>query len=449
MPVKWIYAFLLCLACVGAYGPGRMENSSGDTISTRYWPVAILEHHTLKLNPLKEKLGGIAYAAINMGDDLLPRNGWGTAVFSVPFYAMADLLDLGGSDWMPDRINRVSRWNAILIATASVIALFFLLVRIVSPEIAMLSSAVFAFGTWNWSLAPQGLHSQTCAVLAHILSLHLLLSICSAPKGESPRLKAFFLGLIQALIWSLRPQDVLLIAPCALTLHRRRVLLPYAVAVLALILPLLATYKSMYGYYLGAYGVIDAMAGVATWQPNFLRGFFGMLFSPNRGAIVFFPLLLWVPYLWKKLIPSSKIPKSFSDSIAMGSMLYFGVLCFLVYWHSTWSYGPRYLYDLLPYIWIPLTLMFKDALEWASARKPRLPAPVIILCLICALEGVIVHGLGNYNYDLYVWNHRMSPVGDEAAWDFRNWMMLDVWKADSEISTRYPKGLERLKQYGF
>lgn len=465
--LRWFYVALLALLCVSAYDPRRPENSSGDSISPRYWPVAIVKYHTWKMNPFREIFAGVGYSAFSVKGDLLPRLGWGLAPFTVPFYQVAEWFDWGGSEWNPERVNRVSRWNAILLCTLSVICMFLISTQFASLNVSMGSAVLFALGTWNWSMGAQGLFPQTPTVLAHVLNIWLLWKISVAPKADKAWITALTMGALHTLIWALRPQDILLAAPAVLAFRERKSVIAYGSAVLALMIPITWISWAVYGSVVGQYGVIEQMSGGSSWHWNAFAGLAGLLFSPNRGAIVFFPLLLLVPFYWKKLMPSprmelpyfwrakkvkvnslEKIPTSFSQALALSAVIYFISLCFLVYWHGTWAYGPRYLYNILPYIWPPITLALSDFRNAVTGKKFRLPRWALALTLIASLEGVFVHGLGHRNYDPYVWNFFVVPVDDEKSWSYREFMLTHVWRAGSNLG-RYPDALDRLKRYGF
>src|SRR5262249_50680956 len=160
------FAAALIAICTIAYDYSRFENTSGDTISTRYWPVAILKYHTYTLNPFRTDLvqrdgQPVAYAAVFFPNgDWMPRVTWGMAAFTLPVYAVVDWIDLGGEVWTHNRISRVSRWNGVVMATLTVVLLYFLLCRFVIPGVAFASSILFALGTWTWSMGAQGQTSQ-------------------------------------------------------------------------------------------------------------------------------------------------------------------------------------------------------------------------------------------------------------------------------------------------
>jgi hypothetical protein len=450
-PAHWFYSIVLLFICLGTYDLTRWENSGGDTISARYWPVSILEHGTWKLDPFQKDLEGVIYTAIytNNAKTLYPRNGWGVALFTVPFYAIAHVLNIGGHEWTHDRISRVSRWNSVFLSTFSVILLFLFLSQIFSLQTSFFSSLLFALGTWNWSMAPQGLYSQTMIMIVHILNVFLLWKISQA-KDPQPKL-AFAIGIAQAVIWSIRPQDFLLVMPSFLVLGNKRNITFYLSALVLVIAPLLYGYKTVYGFYSGAYGVIASLPGVITWSPNAFANIMGLLFSPNRGAIVFFPLLLLVPYYWKMyLSENSTFNKKFQVSLISGMGLYLLVLSFLFYWHGGWAYGGRYLYNILPYVWIPITFMINDIVTWIGSKKHVLPRWALVLSILCAVESVFVHGLGHYNFDLYVWNYVVRDVNNRTVWDFDELLVKHTWDAGSNAHRwDNTNALKRLREYGF
>ncbi len=451
-PVRWYYALLLAIICLIAYDPTRWENSGGDTISARYWPVSILKYGTWKLDPFQKDLEGVIYTAIytNNAKTLYPRNGWGVALFTVPFYAVADVLNLGGSEWTHDRISQVSRWNAIFISIASVLLLFFFLSQIFSTHTAFASSLLFALGTWNWSLAPQGLYSQTMIIFCHILNLFLLWKF-TQQKTQKPEFP-IAIGITHALIWSIRPQDFLLVLPSVIVLKNMKNILYYLLSFTLILAPLIFAYKMVYGFTLGAYGVIASLPGVETWRANGFAGLMGLLFSPNRGAIVFFPLFLWFPYYWWKFLKTDTqiFSKNFQTAIALGILLYITSLSFLIYWHGGWSYGGRYLYNILPYVWIPITFMVNDFISWINSKKTTLSKWVLILSIFCGLESVFIHGLGHYNFDLYVWNFIIRDVNDRTVWDFDELLIKHTWDAGSNAHRwDHKTALQRLHEYGF
>ncbi|MCM2278541.1 MAG: hypothetical protein NDJ89_10750 [Oligoflexia bacterium] len=456
------------------YDPTRLENTSGDTISSRYWPVAILKHHTITLNPFKQELNGVAYAAVGIGENWYPRSFLGMAAFTVPFYAFVDLFT---EEWTHDHISRVSRANAIFLAVAATVLLFRFLLRFASPVAAFLSTLAFAFGTWHWSLGAQGLSNQVASVLIMVLILPVFHALCAEERKKALERASVALGLLHGLLWVTRPQDIYLVFPMVLVFRSWAQRLRYGAAALAIVAPVTWLNVEIFGSWIGYGGALlratleHTGESITIYRMNFPAGLAGLLVSPNRGAIVFLPLLFLVPLLWRRLLPalgfgelfdavlSLRIPKfasrkleagmpsAFWRAIGIGLVFYFTTLCFLEFWHSTWSYGARYLYDLLPYAWLPLTLGFEDLLRWREKKKARFPYWIHITMIVLTLQGVLVHALGHRNFYIYVWNYPKQAT-EERIWDLSDFMLSDVWAAGPSAE-RWRSALQRLKDYGF
>lgn len=467
----WHLGLLLAVASVIAYDPTRLENTSGDNISARYWPVAILKHGTFTLNPFKVDLKEVAYTAIYRSDGTwLPRHDLGLGLLTVPFYAAVDILG-GSAEWTHDRISQVSRWNAIALSIGATLILYAFLLRLVSLPSAFLASALFAFGTWHWSLGAQGISPQLGAVFWLTLRLHLLVWVVSGARSKrlSPWTRAAALGAFDAVIWFTRSSDLLLLVPTVLWVFRsRREVLAYGAGFALLFGPEVAIHSSLYGSWMGFRGLLGTIISDsgAPMYGNPLEGLLGILFSPNRGALFFFPLLFLMPWFWLHFMPKlhplldaknllkGKLPSSKQASTAssiltpgLSACLFYGValylaqICCLQFWHSTWSYGPRYLYDPLPYLW-PVV-----ALGIEAARKRKITRGLTGLAVLWAAWGVLIHGLGHRNFHLYLWNGDHVQTED-YVWDVNPAFLEKVWDAGSNRHV-YPSALGRLKSHGY
>jgi hypothetical protein len=467
----WQLALLLAVASFVAYDPTRLDNTSGDNISNKYWPVAILKHGTFEMTPFKGDLKGVDYAAIYEPDGRwLPRIDMGMILFSVPFYEFADLFGIYGGEWTHDRISHVARLNSLALAVAAVVLMFFFLLKFVDPEAAFVSALIFAFGSWNWSLGPQGINPQTVVVFLHLVSFFVFWSFCHERRDRPATLQAVALGILHGLVWSVRVSNIFLLVPFGLVIWERKRVLPYLTALGATCALNAATLYAMFGHWMGFRGVFAAQS--AQFQANVFEGLFGLLFSPNRGAIVFFPVFLLVPFLWWKLMPPVRVkhalsralsfkapqsatkphrsgfPESLSRAFALGAVFYFISFACLTYWHCTWSFGARYYYDFLPYLWPPIALGVQEALQWFRGRKSQLSGWVVALLAVFSLQGVLVHGLGHRNFDIYVWNSH-GEVNAQRAWNFDDWMMKELWNVGSNARRWEGGALDRLRRYGF
>ncbi len=489
-----ILAAALVGLCLIAYQPGRMENTTGDTVTARYWPISILKFETWTMNPFRTEFGAFSNADVkNQKGDVYPWGGLASLPFTVPVFFAADVTGWGfrpgersltwkgiDSGWSHDRVYRISKWNGVILATASVLALFAVLCRIVSPRAAAAASVIFALGTWNWSLSAQGLHPQGMVVLTHQIALGLLLPLCVSSKIAWRRsLLAAALGPIHVLIWALRPIDAVLIAPAVLLLARdRRLLIPYAAAAAAAFVPTLFAQLAAYDHLLGFYAWITVKDPPEFSGPlDFVAALGSLLFSPNRGALVFFPFLILAPWLsrmagpWKANLrafvrsrkapptragqPPAGLPASFAGYLVVAVPLYVIMLATLPSWHATWSYGSRYLFDLGPFLFPFVALAIERAMSVASRGRrggargadagPRWLAAALAFA---SLQAVFIHGMGHRNYDVWVWNFEMQPITTSKTWHLANPMLVEVWRRGSNDG-RWSDAYQRLLNYGF
>jgi hypothetical protein len=444
------------------YDPGRMENTSGDTISTRYWPVAILRHGTITMNPFKESLDGVGYAAVYMNNgNWVPRLDWGMAVFTVPFYAVIELIQWG-EPWTHERVNQVSRWNGIAIAIMLCCLLFAQLRKRVSPEIAWVACLLFGISTWNWSLAAQGLTNQAAALIWAVASIWPVERALTEKKQTQALAYSVLCGWCHALLWATRPSDVFLCAimPGLLLLRSWRLATAWLFAALSISLPLMMVLENYYDHPLGFRGLLTAASfgsSLAIYQFNGIEGILGVLFSPNRGALIFAPVVLLFPWMAQRYFPAIDPRKAFkalplkgkhllspnlSLALFWGVFLQFFVLCNTEFWHATWSYGSRYLFQLQPFVWFGVAAALQDL-------RSRLKVDTFQILLALSLAwGTWIHALGHTNYDLYVWNFQHGKRYQMDAWNYSEWMIQDVWKAGSNLG-RYPNIEKRLRDYGF
>jgi hypothetical protein len=95
-----------------------------------------------------------------------------------------------------------------------------------------------------------------------------------------------------------------------------------------------------------------------------LLGLAGVLFSPGKGLLWLAPgvlLLYWgIPLA---LRTSQRV--WFFTTVAMSIVVLLPVIC-IQGWHGAWTFGPRYLLPLLPFLWLGVAL----GLEYAASHRP-------------------------------------------------------------------------------
>ena len=342
-------SLLIGLCCLIVYNANFRSISAGDTYPARYLPFAILQYHTLFMDPVAK------VAAQGRGDTafwLVPRpDGHVVALYPVvvpvlvaPLYipAVAYLHVRGWTDARLDSVARImEKVAASFLAALSASLLYLLLRRRAKPSIALLLTAAYAFGTTTWVVSSQALWQHGLAEVLVIGALLLLTGPCTAPRVLAA-------GLLLGLMAGNRPPDVILAA--ALGVYglfwagRRRAALLFAGAALPMVLVLLYNFAAAYNIF-GGYGLIGK---ARFFSHELLPGVAGLLFSPTKGLFVFSPFLLFVALAWRHL-PRSREERALTLAMSAGI-----VIQILLYAKADWrgglSWGPRYMTDLLPFL---------------------------------------------------------------------------------------------------
>jgi hypothetical protein len=204
--------------------------------------------------------------------------------------------------------------------------------------------------------------------------------------GAPTRGNALAAGLATGLLAANRPPDVLIAAAFsvyALVWARGRAALfalAAAVPVLLVVAYNLYTFENLSGGY-GAIGVVST-----TFFANpLLPGIAGLLVSPGRGLFLFCPFLLFLPLLFHRGLRDRE--HRLLTLLLTGA----AVLQILLYaradWRGGYSFGPRFLTDLIP------VLVWMLAPVLASLGKP---ARAVFLA--CCLFAVWVQAVGAFQF---------------------------------------------------
>jgi hypothetical protein len=189
----------------------------------------------------------------------------------------------------------------------------------------------------------------------------------------------------------------------------RELVLAFAPAVLAFQFFLWTNWVRFGDWFESGYGgVVDA----GWFRHSPLPGMVGAGLSPGSGILWFAPgILLVVPWIVNRVQR-----REFSIVVLLAGMtLAIGLPATVIpSWHGAWSYGPRYLLPLIPFLWYPLGMVLGIAAEWPLLRW--ITGGLLALGLVTALGGVLVEY--NTNLDLSMQAARPEwapPAADDAA----------------------------------
>jgi hypothetical protein len=144
----------------------------------------------------------------------------------------------------------------------------------------------------------------------------------------------------------------------------------------------------------------------------------GNLISPSRGVLVFVPWLIFVAYLlvryWREL-PSQRLVILSLAVIVLHLIL---VSTFPIWW-AGWSFGPRFLTDVVPWFVLLAIMGVKGML--ASSRVPVYKDAQVWAGAILLALSIVIHARGATVPATAMWNARPSvDEHPERVWDWRD-----------------------------
>jgi hypothetical protein len=408
-------SLLIGLVCLLVYNANGRGITAGDTYPARYLPFAIVQHHTIFLDPVaKVAAQGRGAGAYWM----LPRpDGHVISLYPVvvpllvaPLYVPA-VGYLRMSGWTEGRLDHAARimekLSASLLAALSASLLYLLLRRRATGSIALLLTAAYAFGTTTWVISSQALWQHGMAALLVIGALLLLTGASTAPR-------AIAAGLLCGVIAANRPPDAILGAALGLYglfwASRRHKLM--FVAAWALPLAAVVLYNfGVAGNVLGGYGLIGK---AAFFSHALLPGVAGLLFSPTRGLLVFSPFLLFL------VLAGRFLPRSREERFLTALMIAAVAIQIMLYAKADWrgglSWGPRYMTDFLPFlIWmlVPVVSALRGVARisfLATVGASILIEAIGAFCYFPPIDIPIFAADRPNHYDIRgVWNWRNAP----------------------------------------
>ena len=341
---------LLGLCCLLIYNANLRSIGTGDTLPARYLPFGIWRYGSLLLDPIQDvTIEGHSnpYWIVNA------RSGHSVSLYPVvlpllvaPLYlpAVGYLHLQGWTDWRLRQVATVmEKLTSSLLAASAAALLYLLLRRRAPPADALLLALAFAFGTNTWMIGSQALWQHGLAELLLVLALLLLTGPCTSSRAVA-------LGVVCGLLAGNRPPDALLAA--ALGLYglrwaRRRVAVLVAGAAVPVGL-VLGYNVAAAGSLLGAYALPPRDA---FFHHGLLNGVAGLLFSPTRGLFVFSPFLFLLPVALRHGLRDRSTR---TLTLALGAAALAQVLFYAkADWRAGYSWGPRWLTDLLPFlVWL-------------------------------------------------------------------------------------------------
>ena len=388
-------------------------------MATRVTPFAILLDGTLALDRYYgQEVGGVdrLARAHNIGWNsyyfLAPSHGRIYSAYPLalpllltPFYAPVVWI-LGIKDWsVPDILSfavKVEKAAASLIVALSAGVLYLLARRRASPQVAWLVALGFAFATPAWSTASQGLWQHGPGILLILLALLAL-----------DRDRLWGAGVAAGLAFAVRPTNLFLwLAVLAVLISHRRsardifgILIPGVVIGAGVV----ALNFLVFGHVIGG---VYANANTS-FSGDFATGFFGLLFSPNRGLFIFAPILV-IGVIGARFGVRRRDP--LYETCTLFALSQVAIFASWYSWWGGWSYGPRLLTEAAT----ALVVLCLPAREWLRAHSLRARTGLALLAYSCMVQAI---GAFGYTYGPDGWDGsspELEPPHRNRYWEWRD-----------------------------
>jgi hypothetical protein len=403
----WAWALVVCMVAFAIYyaSPVRLETDS-------YWVVftarSLVAHGDADLDEYHSIIDhGTGFQVERWRGHFYYEAPLATSLAAVPFVAVASVVDGRALD------RRLASGHAqpldgiiAAVIAALATALMFLVVSQLTPRrwIALATTTVFAFGTQVWSTASRTLWMHGPSLVC--LTVALLLALRVKRSGGC----CFALGAALGLAYFVRPTNVvpLVVFATWVAMRGRRPVIRFACGAGVVAASFFALDLLVYGRPLQPYFRASRVALSTTTVEALL----GNLVSPARGLLVFVPVTLVCGYgfLMKRRTGTLS---SLDVAVATSAVGYWLLVSTFPSWWAGWSYGPRFLTDVAPFL-----VWFLPPVFAAVADRRRIALGVFAALAI--VLSISIQARGALSQSTADWNWKPRDVGTDRArlWDW-------------------------------
>ena len=344
--MKYSLLFIIIgLIMSSLFSSGQIENP--DTHLRLTQTRILLEN--LKLE-LPSDVGEISHGniAINkLGQRFMVYN-IGQSIIFLPLYYLSSLISNNDAECYYRAAFFVSFINYFVHAFCAMILFNIALILNVSKRRALLMSLFFCFTSYSFSFA-QSTYEHHFEMLFILLAFYIALN-------NNIRKKIVFLSLTISFGLLFRTTTILVVPSILLLLDNRKKLFFLLSLIPITIFILIFNYLKFGNPFESGYEIAWKLANgqdIIFWSITRLpSSIIGFLFSPGKGLFFFSPTII---ICWFGLKSFYAKNSRLSLSIIIFLLLYLCIFSMNFAWHgSIWSFGPRYILPILPFLYLPL-----------------------------------------------------------------------------------------------
>ena len=428
---RWGAPLLLAFVALLVYLANGRPNGAIDTLSNELVPVVLWTKGSLDIGEFDRfdsggVPGGSGFAHV-VGGVTLPKYPIATGLLVAPFYLPSVRQRARTAPTTLEWIEYAQRSGktAAAIVTALSVAVFVLLARRLGANdgLAIALGFAYAFGSSAWSISSQALWQHGPGVLMLLLAALASLAHDARPRAAT----AAVVGVCCGLAVAIRVTNVLFAAPLLVWLLIRR-----RGHLVSLFLPFAAFVSLLVGYNLVVWGHPAGFYGTITTQPqgHLLGRLAGVLASPGRGLLVYFPLaLLGLGGLAVATRSRQLLASLWGCLAAFVGLQLLAIGQFFMWWGGA-SFGPRLTTEIQP----ALLLLSIPLFAAAGARRAWLVAAFGVLLVWSIPVQAVGAFLYSGSWDAWpafidvspqrLWDWRDNPVHRDLTLDRLRWVVF-------------------------
>lgn len=409
-----------------------------DSRWTVHTAMSIIKEGNTDLDEYKELIGNHDWRIENIGGHIYIRPPIGTAIIALPFVFIIDKgLNLLLSKFsrleeyikeyikirgykVPEVINTIMLSPAIELFTASmIIALTAVFIYLIGSLFlnrihSFLITFIFAFCTSAWSITSRALWQHGPSILMLTITLYLILLAKNKPHLIQ------FVSIPLLFSWVIRPQNIISIFLLTIFVlfEYRQYFLHYFFWGMTIVLPFLFFNLSVYHSFLSPYYHLPRTIGL---NLNFFKALLGNLISPGRGLFIFSPILLFSIVGFVLKMKNRQLTKLDYFLLSIILLHWIAISSYPAWW-AGWTFGPRYLSDMIPYLIYFLIPSIHSIFNLPGIVKA---IPVFIFFSLVIIS-FLIHYRGATDWDAYAWNCIPNNIDmhPERVWDWRDIQFL-------------------------
>ena len=132
-----------------------------------------------------------------------------------------------------------------------------------------------------------------------------------------------------------------------------------------------------------------ALAGGTFFSFPPLEGLLGLLVSPGKGLVYMAPALLLLPLGLSH--PDGRDLRLFTRTAPLVALAVVAPIACTSTWHGAWTYGPRYLLPLVPFLWLSVAVVLDRPRPWIRRAAWVLFAFGLLVQLPASLVDHVTH----------------------------------------------------------